>query len=74
MTEQTIMVWDLESIPDLKAASRMLSMPDAPENELENLLERGFRSTPSTKSFASEPSLPAEPPRGGKWRRLAHRA
>jgi predicted PolB exonuclease-like 3'-5' exonuclease len=46
MTEQTIMVWDLESIPDLKAASRMLSMPDASENDVRESLGEGFPKHP----------------------------
>jgi hypothetical protein len=55
MPEQTVIVWDLETVPDLTAAARMLDLGMAPEAEVREALGR----TPSTKSSASVPLLQA---------------
>jgi hypothetical protein len=34
MPEQSVIVWDLETIPDLAAAARMLDLGNAPEAEV----------------------------------------
>jgi hypothetical protein len=48
MAEQSVIVWDLETVPDLSAAARMLDLGDALEtgrlSHLNNLLA-GFRKT-----------------------------
>jgi 3'-5' exonuclease len=46
MAEQTVAVFDLETIPDLKAASRMLDMPDAAEADVRLALGEGFPKHP----------------------------
>jgi hypothetical protein len=44
MPEQSIIVWDLESIPDLLAAARMLALETASEPEVREALGEGFPS------------------------------
>jgi Resolvase, N terminal domain len=44
MPEQSIIVWDLETIPDLSAAARMLDMSNATEPEVRDVLGEGFPS------------------------------
>ena len=34
MAEQSVIVWDLETVPDLSAAARMLDLGDAPESKV----------------------------------------
>jgi hypothetical protein len=34
MPEQSVIVWDIETIPDLAAAARMIDLPNAPETEV----------------------------------------
>lgn len=38
MPEQSIIVWDLETIPNLEAASRMFDLGDATEAEIREAL------------------------------------
>jgi hypothetical protein len=45
MPEQTVIVWDLETIPDLAAAARMLDMVDEPEADVRCALGSGFPQT-----------------------------
>ena len=52
MSEQSIIVWDLETIPDLAAAARMLDMPNASEKEVREALGSGFPKHPLHHSFA----------------------
>src|SRR5580704_6881421 len=42
MPEQSIIVWDLETIPDLLAAARMLEMSNAAEADVRQALGEGF--------------------------------
>jgi predicted PolB exonuclease-like 3'-5' exonuclease len=49
MHEQSIIVWDLETIPDLAAAARMLDMPNATEQEVREALGPGFPKHPLHK-------------------------
>jgi hypothetical protein len=42
MTEQTVIVWDLETIPDLAAAARILGLGNAAEAEVREALGNGF--------------------------------
>jgi 3'-5' exonuclease len=46
MPEQTVIVWDLESIPDLLAAARMLDLGQATETEVREALGPGFPKHP----------------------------
>jgi len=49
MPEQTIIVWDLETIPDLAAAARVLDMGNATEAEVREALGTGFPKHPLHK-------------------------
>ena len=49
MTEQTVVVWDLETVPDLAAAARMLDLGAAPEAEVREALGSGFPKHPLHK-------------------------
>jgi hypothetical protein len=44
MPEQSIIVWDLETVPDLSAAARMLDLSNAQETEVREALGPGFPS------------------------------
>jgi hypothetical protein len=41
MSEQAVIVWDLETTPDLAAAARMLNVGNAPEAEVREALGDG---------------------------------
>ena len=49
MPEQSIIVWDLETVPDLAAAARMLDMVSTPEAEVRQALWSGFPKHPLDK-------------------------
>jgi 3'-5' exonuclease len=49
MAEQTVVVWDLETVPDLKAAARMLDLYGAAESEVREALGSGFPKQPLHK-------------------------
>ncbi len=49
MPEQSVIVWDLETIPDLEAAARMLDLPDATEADVRQALGSGFPKHPLHK-------------------------
>jgi predicted PolB exonuclease-like 3'-5' exonuclease len=55
MTEQTVVVWDLETIPDLAAAARMLDLGAAPEAKVREALGSGFPKHPLHKIVALAP-------------------
>ena len=61
MPEQSVIVWDLETIPDLEAAARMLDMGHASDAESAKHLARVSRNTRSIRLCASAP-----------WSRLAN--
>ena len=49
MPEQSIIVWDLETVPDLVAAARMLDLGMATEAEVRDALGQGFPKHPLHK-------------------------
>ena len=49
MTEQCVIVWDLETVPDLTAAARMFDMGDATEADVRQALGSGFPKHPLHK-------------------------
>jgi hypothetical protein len=49
MPEQSVIVWDLETVPDLAAAARMLDLGNAPEVEVREALGAGFLKYPFIK-------------------------
>jgi predicted PolB exonuclease-like 3'-5' exonuclease len=42
MPKHSIIVWDLETVPDLSAAARMFDLSNAPETEVREALGPGF--------------------------------
>ena len=49
MPEQTVIVWDLETVPDLAAARRMLDLGGAPEAEVREFSGLGLPQTTLTQ-------------------------
>jgi hypothetical protein len=41
MPEQSVIVWDLETVPDIAAAARLLDLEDAPEAQVREALGTG---------------------------------
>lgn len=46
MSEPSVIVWDLETVPDLKAAARMFGMDGKPDDEVRDALGSGFPKHP----------------------------
>ena len=72
MPEQSIIVWDLESIPDLSAAARMLDLGGATETEVREALGEASPSILCTRSSALVPWLRAANRRAGEWMLWEH--
>ena len=66
MTEQSVIVWDLETVPDLAAAARMLDMPNATEAEVREELGEGFPKHPLHKIVCFGALVASRQPEG--WR------
>ena len=66
MPEQSIIVWDLESIPDLLAAARMLGLGAAAEAEVREALGEGFPKHPLHKIVCIGALVASRQPEG--WR------
>jgi 3'-5' exonuclease len=49
MREQTAIVWDLETVPDLQAAARMLGMEGAPDQDVREAMGSSFPKHPLHK-------------------------
>jgi 3'-5' exonuclease len=49
MPEQSVIIWDLETVPDLSAATRMLDLGEPPEAEVREALGPGFPKHPLHK-------------------------
>ena len=66
MPEQSVIVWDLESIPDLPAAARMLDMSNAAEADVRQALGEGFPKHPLHKIVCIGALVASRQPEG--WR------
>jgi 3'-5' exonuclease len=66
MPEQTIIAWDLETIPDLSAAARMLDLGAATETEVREALGSGFPKHPLHKIVCIGALVASRQPEG--WR------
>jgi hypothetical protein len=67
MAEQSVIVWDLETVPDLSAAARMLDLgSDAPETEVREALGSGFPKHPLHKIACIGALIASRQPEG--WR------
>jgi len=66
MAEQSVIVWDLETVPDLSAAARMLDLGDAPESKVREALGSGFPKYPLHKIACIGALIASRQPEG--WR------
>lgn len=66
MPEQTVVVWDLETVPDLVAAARMLDMANASDAEVREALGTGFPKHPLHKIACIGALIASRQPEG--WR------
>jgi 3'-5' exonuclease len=66
MADQTVIVWDLETVPDLSAAARMLGLGTAPEAEVREALGPGFPKHPLHKIVCIGALVASRAPEG--WR------
>jgi 3'-5' exonuclease len=66
MPEQSVIVWDLETMPDLAAAARMLDLGDAPESRVREVLGSGFPKHPLHKIVCIGALIASRQPEG--WR------
>src|SRR5215813_1089719 len=66
MTEQSILVWDLETVPDLAAAARLLDMGGASDAEVREALGSGFPKHPLHKIACIGALVAGRQPEG--WR------
>ena len=66
MPEQTVIAWDLETIPDLAAAARMLGLGMAAEAEVREALGEGFPKHPLHKIVCIGALVASRQPEG--WR------
>jgi 3'-5' exonuclease len=66
MSDQTVIVWDLETVPDITAAARMLDLGTAPEAEVREALGPGFPKHPLHKIVCIGALVASRQPEG--WR------
>ena len=66
MSEQSVIVWDLDTVPDLAAAARMLDMGNASEAEVREALGPGFPKHPLHKIACIGALIASRQPEG--WR------
>ena len=66
MAEQAVIVWDLETVPDLAAAARMLDLGDAPEADVRQALGPDFPKHPLHKIACIGALIASRQPEG--WR------
>jgi len=66
VAEQSVIVWDLETVPDLAAAARMLDLPNASEAEVREALGPGFLKRPLHKIVCIGALVASRQPDG--WR------
>src|SRR5215471_2304371 len=66
MPEQSILVWDLETVPDLAAAARLLDMGGASDAEVREALGSGFPKHPLHKIACIGALVASRQPEG--WR------
>jgi 3'-5' exonuclease len=66
MLEQFVIVWDLETTPDLDAARRVLGLPNAPDTEVREALGSTFPKHPLHKIVCIGALIACRQPEG--WR------
>jgi predicted PolB exonuclease-like 3'-5' exonuclease len=66
MPEHSVIVWDLETVPDLAAAARMLDLADAADADVRQALGSGFPKHPLHKIVCIGALIGSRQPEG--WR------
>jgi predicted PolB exonuclease-like 3'-5' exonuclease len=66
MSDQSVIVWDLETVPDLAAAARMLDLSNATDAEVREALGTGFPKHPLHKIVCIGALIASRHPDG--WR------
>jgi 3'-5' exonuclease len=66
MSDQSVIVWDLETVPDLAAAARMLDLSNATDAEVREALGTGFPKYPLHKIACIGALIASRQPDG--WR------
>jgi 3'-5' exonuclease len=66
MPDQSVIVWDLETVPDLAAAARMLDLGNATEAEVREAIGPGFPKHPLHKIACIGALIASRQPEG--WR------
>jgi 3'-5' exonuclease len=66
MTEQSVIVWDLETVPDLAAGARMLGLGNVADTEIREALGPGFPKHPLHKIACIGALIASRHP--GGWR------
>jgi 3'-5' exonuclease len=66
MPDQSVIVWDLETVPDLAAAARMLDLGNATEAEVREAIGPGFPMHPLHKIVCIGALVASRQPEG--WR------
>ena len=66
MSEHSVIIWDLETVPDLAAAARMLDLEGATETEVREALGSGFPKHPLHKIACIGALVASRQPEG--WR------
>src|ERR1700730_3857529 len=66
MSEQSVIVWDLETVPDLAAAARLFDLENATEAEVREALGSGFPKHPLHKIACIGALVATRQPEG--WR------
>jgi 3'-5' exonuclease len=66
MAEQSVIVWDLETVPDLAAAARILDLPNATDAEVREALGTTFPKHPLHKIVCIGALIASRQPEG--WR------
>src|SRR3984893_13446703 len=66
MSEQSVIVWDLETVPDLAAAARLFDLENATEAEVREALGSGFPKHPLHKIVCIGALVASRQPEG--WR------
>ena len=66
MSEHSVIVWDLETVPDLAAAARLFDLENATEAEVREALGTGFPKHPLHKIACIGALVASRQPEG--WR------
>jgi predicted PolB exonuclease-like 3'-5' exonuclease len=70
MSEDNVIVWDIETVPDLSAAARMLNMEQASDDEVRTALGNGFPKHPLHKIVCIGALVAERQPEGWNIRQL----